>query len=76
MEWDSFLSFKRWKDKQLLRITEKFKILGDKSLSFSLSLARLGRFSICQSSESDIAFEPTFFEDMIKFSLSLQFSIF
>ena len=44
MEWDSFKSFKRWKDKKygglICVITEKFTILGNKSLSFSLSLAR------------------------------------
>ena len=59
-----------------MAITEKFTILGNKNLSFSLSLVRLGSFSIRQSTESAIGFEPTFFEDMIKFSLSLQFSMF
>ena len=59
-----------------MAITEKLTILGNKSLSFSLSLARLGSFSIPQSTESDIGFEPTFFKDMITFSLSLQFSMF
>ena len=70
------IKFQEMEDKKLLRFTEKFTILGNKSLSFSLSLARLGGCSICQSTESDIGFEPTFFEDTIKFSLSLQFSMF
>ena len=76
MEWDSFLSFKRWKDKKLLRITEKFTILGNKSLSFSLSLARLGSFSIPQSMSPILTLNLHFVKTLLSFLCHFNFQCF